>query len=106
MSGSRPGAFVIEIGPGPGGITRAILENDPQRLDVVEIDKQFIRPLEHLSRYADGRMKIHHADILKTDLEAIWTEAGCPRHNWWDEPPNLHVVGNLPFNIASPLIIR
>jgi 16S rRNA A1518/A1519 N6-dimethyltransferase RsmA/KsgA/DIM1 with predicted DNA glycosylase/AP lyase activity len=31
---------------GPGGITRAILENDPQRLDVVEIDRQFLRPLQ------------------------------------------------------------
>jgi len=106
MSGALPGAHVIEIGPGPGGITRAILENNPHRLDVVEIDKQFIKPLEHLARYADGRMNIHHANILKTDMEAIWAEANCLRHAWWDEPPNLHVVGNLPFNIASPLIIK
>jgi 16S rRNA A1518/A1519 N6-dimethyltransferase RsmA/KsgA/DIM1 with predicted DNA glycosylase/AP lyase activity len=51
-------------------------------------------------------MHIHHADIRKTDMEAIWTEAGCSKSNWWEEPPNMHVVGNLPFNIASPLIIE
>jgi 16S rRNA A1518/A1519 N6-dimethyltransferase RsmA/KsgA/DIM1 with predicted DNA glycosylase/AP lyase activity len=48
-SNAKPGAHVIEIGPGPGGITRAILENDPLQLDVIEIDKQFIKPLEVLT---------------------------------------------------------
>lgn len=44
--------IVCEIGPGPGGITRAILEAGCSRLDVVEIDQRFIRPLEvSISRY-------------------------------------------------------
>ncbi|KAI6174892.1 RRNA adenine N(6)-methyltransferase [Aphelenchoides bicaudatus] len=106
VSGAKPDAHVIEIGPGPGGITRAILEQSPRRLDVVEIDEQFMKPLQHLAKYADGRMHIHHANIRNTDLEALWLEANCPKSNWWEEVPNLHVVGNLPFNIASPLIIE
>jgi dimethyladenosine transferase 1 len=45
-AGTMAEAFVLEVGPGPGGITRAILEQPCRRLDVVELDKQFIRPLE------------------------------------------------------------
>ena len=52
-------------------------------------------------------MFIHHADILKTNIEDIWRDANCPRYAWSDEElPNLHILGNLPFNIASPLIIQ
>jgi 16S rRNA A1518/A1519 N6-dimethyltransferase RsmA/KsgA/DIM1 with predicted DNA glycosylase/AP lyase activity len=59
-----------------------------------------------LAKYADGRMIIHNENVMKTDFDALWNDAQCPRHLWWEEPPNVHVVGNLPFNIASPLIIK
>ena len=51
-------------------------------------------------------MHIHRADILKTDVGEIWNKAGCSKTDWYDNPPNLHLIGNLPFNIASPLIIK
>ncbi|KAI6203705.1 RRNA adenine N(6)-methyltransferase [Aphelenchoides besseyi] len=97
----QSGSSVVEIGPGPGGITRAILERNPKRLDVVEIDRQF-----RLANAVPEKLFIHHADILKTNIEDIWNESKCEKHQWWEEEPKLHVIGNLPFNIASPLIIR
>lgn len=45
-AGNLSDNYVLEIGPGPGGITRGILETDCKRLDVIEIDKKFIPPLE------------------------------------------------------------
>uniref|UniRef100_A0A914ZCZ0 rRNA adenine N(6)-methyltransferase n=1 Tax=Panagrolaimus superbus TaxID=310955 RepID=A0A914ZCZ0_9BILA len=98
---------VIEVGPGPGGITRAILDEGCARLDVVEIDHRFIPPLEHLAEAADGRLHIHRGDVLKTDLATIFKDAKIVQQKeWFDFSPNSHIIGNLPFNIASPLIIK
>ncbi|CAO4361490.1 unnamed protein product [Caenorhabditis nigoni] len=101
--------WVIEIGPGPGGITRAILEAGASRLDVVEIDNRFIPPLQHLAEAADSRMFIHHKDALRTEIGDIWKkEPNRPSSVPWHDSnlPQMHVIGNLPFNIASPLIIK
>ncbi|VDM73400.1 unnamed protein product, partial [Strongylus vulgaris] len=106
-AGVHPGDWVCEVGPGPGGITRAILEAECERVDVVEIDQRFIPPLEHLAEAAEGRLNIHHADVLKTNIGEIWSKAGAEkRREWNDDLPSMHVIGNLPFNIASPLIIK
>ncbi|CAL2029455.1 unnamed protein product [Caenorhabditis brenneri] len=101
--------WVVEIGPGPGGITRAILEAGASRLDVVEIDNRFIPPLQHLAEAAGSRMFIHHEDALRTEIGDIWkNEPNRPSSVDWHSPnlPAMHVIGNLPFNIASPLIIK
>ncbi|CAI2304258.1 unnamed protein product [Caenorhabditis sp. 36 PRJEB53466] len=101
--------WVIEIGPGPGGITRAILEAGAGRLDVVEIDSRFIPPLQHLADAADSRMFIHHQDALRTEIGDIWKNESLrpPSVDWYDSAlPAMHAIGNLPFNIASPLIIK
>ncbi|CAD5205582.1 unnamed protein product [Bursaphelenchus okinawaensis] len=105
-SGLKPNGYALEIGPGPGGITRAILEKNPQRFDVVEIDNQFKEPLEVLREASDNVLNIHMGNVLKTDLGEIMEEAGLQKVPWWDEPPNYRLIGNLPFNIASPLIIQ
>ena len=60
-----------------------------------------------MAEAAGGRLHVHHADVLKTDIGTIWTTAGADlAKNWHDEAPNAHIIGNLPFNIATPLIIR
>lgn len=99
---------MVEIGPGPGGITRAILEKPIERLDVVEIDERFIPPLVILQGASNQRMHIHQANILKTDIGKIWEEANAPKVSWYDDDALVpfHIIGNLPFNIASPLIIK
>ncbi|CAD5208023.1 unnamed protein product [Bursaphelenchus xylophilus] len=106
QSGLRPNGYALEIGPGPGGITRAILEKNPKRFDVVEIDRQFEEPLEVLREASNDTLHIHIQDALKTDLGDIMDSANLEPNPWWDQPPNYHVIGNLPFNIASPLIIK
>ncbi|KAE9548445.1 hypothetical protein FO519_008342 [Halicephalobus sp. NKZ332] len=106
-TGFDPGAHVVEIGPGPGGITRAILENDCRRLDVVEIDHRFIPPLEHLAEASEGRLVIHQGDVLKTDLGLIFEEGKViEKRDWFEDFSDAHIVGNLPFNIASPLVVK
>uniref|UniRef100_A0A0N4ZNR9 rRNA adenine N(6)-methyltransferase n=1 Tax=Parastrongyloides trichosuri TaxID=131310 RepID=A0A0N4ZNR9_PARTI len=108
-SGRMNEAHVIEIGPGPGGITRAILENNNVKsLDVVEIDQRFIPPLQHLGEASEGRLHIHREDILKIDIMDIWKDYLSEKKSWMDvnECDNFHIIGNLPFNIASPLIIK
>ncbi|PIO65672.1 ribosomal RNA adenine dimethylase family protein, partial [Teladorsagia circumcincta] len=106
-AGVQPGDWVCEVGPGPGGITRAILEAECERLDVVEIDHRFIPPLELLAEASDDRLRIHRADVLKTNIGDLWNDGGAQRGcEWTEDPPNMHIIGNLPFNIASPLIIK
>ncbi|TKR64486.1 hypothetical protein L596_025009 [Steinernema carpocapsae] len=107
LAGKITGGHIVEIGPGPGGITRAILEEPCKRLDVVELDHRFLPPLQHLAEASGGRMHIHHGDALKTDIGEIWKKAGTlPVTPWFEEIINCHIIGNLPFNIASPLIIK
>lgn len=84
-AGDMSDAFVLEVGPGPGGITRAILEQPCRRLDVVELDKQFIPSLELLQDHAQGRLHIHQGDILRTNIDRIWEQAGASKCDWTDQ---------------------
>ncbi|VDM95240.1 unnamed protein product [Thelazia callipaeda] len=90
QSNVKENDYIVEIGPGPGSITRAILETDCKRLDVIEIDHRFIPPLEVLQEASEGRMFIHRADALKMDIGQIWSQ---------NKLPKLHII-------ASPLIIK
>ncbi|CAK5013281.1 unnamed protein product [Meloidogyne enterolobii] len=127
-AGDLKDCHVIEVGPGPGGITRgfgfiklsylasfifssyfsylAILEKPCLRLDVVELDRQFIPALEHLKHHAQDRMFIHRGDIMQTDVGGIWEEAGANKCDWMDQNPPFSLIGNLPFHISTPLIIK
>ncbi|CAK5053290.1 unnamed protein product [Meloidogyne enterolobii] len=105
-AGDLKNCHVIEVGPGPGGITRAILEKPCLRLDVVELDRQFIPALEHLKHHAQDRMFIHRGDIMQTDVGGIWEEAGANKCDWMDQNPPFSLIGNLPFHISTPLIIK
>ena len=85
----QPAERVIEIGPGLGVLTAALLER-VNRLDVVEIDRDLAARLEQ--RYAREQLALHVGDALEYDFAAIGSD--------------LRIVGNLPYNISSPLLFR
>lgn len=89
---------VLEIGPGGGALTRALLEN-PWKLTAIEKDERFVEKLQdaYQARKADyrGTFDIHHADILDFDLEGWLKESNEPTA----------VVGNIPYAISSPIVL-
>ncbi|MEQ5801049.1 16S rRNA (adenine(1518)-N(6)/adenine(1519)-N(6))-dimethyltransferase RsmA [Halomonas sp. H10-9-1] len=90
--GPRPGERIVEIGPGQGALTEPLLEAAGGRLEVIELDRDLIPGLRvQFFNYPD--FVIHEGDALKVDFCALRGEG---------EP--LRVVGNLPYNISTPLI--
>lgn len=87
------GANVFEIGPGPGGLTRAILSAEPKKLTVIEMDERCIAIMQDIKDKVGERLDIINGDALKQNL-ANMTDA--PRH----------IVSNLPYNISVPLLIN
>lgn len=85
------GANVIEIGPGPGGLTRALLTETNAHVTAIEQDERFIDALQPLVEASQGRLTLIKADAMKTDLTKL---VAGPRH----------IAANLPYNIATPLL--
>ncbi|XP_022693966.1 dimethyladenosine transferase 1, mitochondrial-like [Varroa jacobsoni] len=103
-SGSLKGAHVIEVGPGPGCLTRPIFEQGAESVVVIEKDKRFMAALELLANATNNKLKIVHGDVLNSKLEdLIPAEKAKP---WEGIPPNIHLIGNLPFSISTILIIK
>ena len=90
------GAHVFEIGPGPGGLTRAILQAGARKLIAVEYDPRAIAALESLKVAAGGRLEIVQQDALHARLPALGAAHGMV-------PPYI-IAANLPYNIATPLL--
>jgi 16S rRNA (adenine1518-N6/adenine1519-N6)-dimethyltransferase len=89
----RPGDHLVEIGPGEGAITLELLRA-AGRLDAVELDRDLVEPLQ--ARCAGvGALTVHSADALRFDFCAL-APAGA----------RLRVVGNLPYNISTPLLFH
>ncbi|XP_055123827.1 dimethyladenosine transferase 1, mitochondrial isoform X1 [Symphalangus syndactylus] len=103
-AGNLTNAYVYEVGPGPGGITRSILNADVTELLVVEKDTRFIPGLQMLSDAAPGKLRIVHGDVLTFKVEKAFSES--LKRPWEDDPPNVHIIGNLPFSVSTPLIIK
>lgn len=57
-----------------------------------------------LAEAAPCEIKILHGDVMSFNMENLFSEEN--RRNWLEEPPNIHIIGNLPFNVSTPLIIR
>lgn len=104
QAGCLKNAHVCEVGPGPGGLTRSILNAGATDLLVVEKDSRFIPSLKLLAEAAPGRVRIVHGDILTYRMDRGFKADIAKR--WEDEPPDLHIIGNLPFSVSTPLIIK
>jgi 16S rRNA (adenine1518-N6/adenine1519-N6)-dimethyltransferase len=84
---------VVEIGPGRGALTWGLLQR-VQSLDVIEIDRDLAQSLQDDPRAAKG-LRVHVADALRTDFVQLRANGGP-----------LRIVGNLPYNISTPLLFR
>ena len=85
---------MLEIGPGPGGLTRALLEEGANTVIAVERDDRCLAALEQVAAVVDGRLHIVAGDALSVDVNALAEQYGM-----------LRVVANLPYNISTPLLI-
>jgi len=83
---------VVEIGPGPGGLTRALLATGAQRVIAVERDERAIPALREIAEYYPGRLEIVHGDAMTFDPRPMLSGARAK------------IVANLPYNIATPLL--
>ena len=93
VAGDLKDTTIFEIGPGPGGLTRSLLKIEAKKVIAVEFDPRAIKALADLDSAAQGRLDILHADALETDLMTL---SNAPRA----------IVANLPYNIATPLLVN
>lgn len=96
-AGDLANATVIEVGPGPGGLTRALLSNGARRVVAIERDERCLAALAEVSAHYPGRLEVISGDALKTDFAALASEA--------DHGP-VRIVANLPYNIGTELLVR
>lgn len=89
---SFAGCHVYEVGPGPGGLTRAVLKAIPEKLTVIEMDERCIRIMEDLRAAAGIAMVIVNGDALQFDFSG---------HDGQEK----QIVSNLPYNVSVPLLI-
>ena len=94
-AGALAGRTVVEIGPGPGGLTRALLLEGATRVIAIERDQRCAPALEAIAERYPGRLSVTYEDALRTD----WTKlaAGLP-----DRPL---IIANLPYNVATLLLV-
>jgi 16S rRNA (adenine1518-N6/adenine1519-N6)-dimethyltransferase len=85
---------VIEVGPGPGGLTRALLMHGARRVIAIERDPRCLPALAEIGNHYPGRLQVIEGDALKTDFAAI-----AP-----DE--QVKIVSNLPYNVGTQLLVN
>jgi 16S rRNA (adenine1518-N6/adenine1519-N6)-dimethyltransferase len=92
IPGSLDGAVVYEVGPGPGGLTRALLRAGAH-VTAVERDRRCLEPLAEVGAHFAGRLRVVEGDALEIDEAA---EVGT----------GVHIVANLPYNVGTALLVR
>jgi len=92
VAGALDKCTVIEIGPGPGGLTRALFLEGAKRIVAIEQDARAVQALQSLEQAAEGGLRLIEGDALKFDYASIIT----PKK----------IVANLPYNISTVLLIK
>lgn len=93
LAGDLAGRHVIEVGPGPGGLTRALLATPAAEVVALELDRRAVAALAELAAAHPGRLRVIEGDALKADPATLL-------------PAPRRIVANLPYNVASPLLVR
>jgi len=84
---------IIEVGPGPGGLTRSILERNPRELIAIEKDTRCIKAIYDLKAEYKNKLVIKQSNALNINLSELGTKP-------------IQIIANLPYNIAAPLLIK
>ena len=95
IPGDLNGADVFEVGPGPGGLTRALLQAGA-RVTAVERDRRCIPALAELGEAFPGKLRVIEDDALELDTASLFADAAAKPH----------IVSNLPYNIGTALLVR
>lgn len=93
-AGPLDGVTVFEVGPGPGGLTRAILALGAKKVIAVERDSRCLPALAEIEAHYPGRLEVIEGDALKVDFEAIKV----------DGP--VRIIANLPYNVGTQLLLN
>lgn len=93
-AGKLEGVTVMEVGPGPGGLTRALLMNGATRVIAIERDERCLAALAEVAAHYPGRLEVIPGDALKTDFSKL-----APGET-------VKIVANLPYNIGTELLVR
>jgi 16S rRNA (adenine1518-N6/adenine1519-N6)-dimethyltransferase len=93
LAGDLTAADVLEIGPGPGGLTRGLLAEGARRVLAVEKDARCLPALDEIAAAYPGRLEVVNADALQVDAAALLR-------------PPIKVVANLPYNVGTELLVR
>lgn len=89
--------LIIEVGPGPGGLTRALLAEGAGHVVAIERDRRCLSALAEIAAHYPGRLTVIEADALDVDMARLVAEHGFGR------PARL--CANLPYNVATPLLV-
>jgi 16S rRNA (adenine1518-N6/adenine1519-N6)-dimethyltransferase len=92
-AGANEGGVFYEVGPGPGGLTRALLSEGAGKVIAVERDARCLPALEEIARAWPGKLQVISADALELDEAAIL-------------PKGVRVAANLPYNVGTALLIK
>ncbi|CAN5272282.1 16S rRNA (adenine(1518)-N(6)/adenine(1519)-N(6))-dimethyltransferaseRsmA [soil metagenome] len=92
VPGDLTGRSVYEVGPGPGGLTRALLDAGAS-VTAVERDRRCMPALAELSESAPGKLRVIDADAMTVDLDSVLEPGG-------------HIVANLPYNVGTALLVK
>ncbi|MBN9028236.1 MAG: 16S rRNA (adenine(1518)-N(6)/adenine(1519)-N(6))-dimethyltransferase [Rhizobium sp. 63-7] len=93
-AGPLEGVTVFEVGPGPGGLTRAILALGAKKVIAVERDARCLPALAEVADHYPGRLEVIEGDALKTDFEALAPEGP------------VRIIANLPYNVGTQLLVN
>lgn len=92
-AGDLAGSDVLEVGPGPGGLTRGLLAEGARRVLAVEKDPRCLPALAEISAAYPGRLEVIQGDALEVDVQAHLT-------------PPIRIAANLPYNVGTELLVR
>ncbi|KAI8325365.1 mitochondrial transcription factor B-like protein [Martensiomyces pterosporus] len=102
-------SLCVEVGPGPGLLTRSILDSGARNVVAVEKDPRFIPTLEQLQDASGGRFRVMLGDMLRISHQEIidcGLQLGSNAAGEIKQFEHVHLVGNLPFSVATPLLIQ